>query len=78
MIYLFNYTEYYLEDWLISNTFCLSFSGPNMMYLFNFTEWCYIKRTTDNILQILLQASRWRVKNGKYDCYIKRTTDNVL
>jgi hypothetical protein len=23
---------------------------------------CYIKRTTDNVLQILLQASRWRVK----------------
>ena len=27
-----------------------------MMYLFNSTEWCYIKRTTDNVLQILLQA----------------------
>jgi hypothetical protein len=26
------------------------------MYLFNSTEWCYIKRTTYNILQILLQA----------------------
>ena len=38
-----------------------------MMYLFISTEWCYIKRTTDNVLQILLQASRWRVKNGKYD-----------
>ena len=25
---------------------------------------CYIKRTTDNILQILLQASRWRVKTA--------------
>ena len=32
------------------------------MYLFNSTERCYIKRTTDNVLQILLQASRWRVK----------------
>jgi hypothetical protein len=32
------------------------------MYLFNSTEWCYIKRTTDNVLQILLQASGWRVK----------------
>jgi hypothetical protein len=32
------------------------------MYQFNSTEWCYIKRTTDNVLQILLQASRWRVK----------------
>jgi hypothetical protein len=32
------------------------------MYLFNSTEWCYIKRTTDNVLQIWLQASRWRVK----------------
>jgi hypothetical protein len=31
------------------------------MYLFNSTEWCYIKRTTDNVLQILLQASQWRV-----------------
>jgi hypothetical protein len=28
------------------------------MYLFNSTELCYIKRTTDNVLQILLQASR--------------------
>jgi hypothetical protein len=34
------------------------------MYLFNSTEWCYIKRTTDNISQILLQASRWRVKTA--------------
>jgi hypothetical protein len=35
-----------------------------MMYLFNSTEWCYIKRTTDNVLQILLQASRWMVKTA--------------
>jgi hypothetical protein len=28
------------------------------MYLFNSTEWCYIKSTTDNVLQILLQASQ--------------------
>ena len=35
-----------------------------MMYLFNSTEWCYIKRTTDNVLQIFLQASRWRVKTA--------------
>ena len=42
----------------MNNTFCLSFSGPNMMYLFNSTERCYIKRTTDNVLQILLQASQ--------------------
>ena len=34
------------------------------MYLFNSTEWCYIKRTTDNVSQILLQASRWRVKTA--------------
>jgi hypothetical protein len=47
---------------LYNDTFCLSFSGPNMMYLFNSTEWCYIKRTTDNALHIFLQASRWRVK----------------
>ena len=33
MIYLFNYTVYYLEHWLNK-----SFSGPNMMYLFNSTE----------------------------------------
>jgi hypothetical protein len=25
---------------------------------------CYIKRTTDNVLQFLLQASRWRVKTA--------------
>jgi hypothetical protein len=25
---------------------------------------CYIKRTTDNVLQIFLQASRWRVKTA--------------
>jgi hypothetical protein len=31
------------------------------MCLFNSTEWCYIKRTTDNVSQISLQASRWRV-----------------
>jgi hypothetical protein len=48
----------------LNNTFCLSFSGPNMMYLFNSTEWCYIKLTTNNVLQILLQASRWRVKTA--------------
>ena len=35
-----------------------------MMYLFNATEWCYIKRTTDNVLQIFLQASWWRVKTA--------------
>jgi hypothetical protein len=29
------------------------------MYLFNSTEWYYLKRTTDNVLQILSQASRW-------------------
>jgi hypothetical protein len=34
------------------------------MYLLNSTEWCYIKRITDNVLQILLQASRWRVKTA--------------
>ena len=38
------------------------------MYLFNSTEYakydCYTKRTTDNVLQILLQASRWRVKSA--------------
>jgi hypothetical protein len=32
--------------------------------LFNSTEWCYIKRTIDSVLQILLQASRWRVKTA--------------
>ena len=65
MIYLFNYTEYYLEHWLNKyNSFCLSFSGPNMMYLFNSTEWCYINRTIDNVLLILLQASRWRLKTA--------------
>ena len=32
-----------------------------MMYLFNSTKLCYIKCTTDNVLQILLQASRLRV-----------------
>jgi hypothetical protein len=32
------------------------------MYLFNSTELCYIKGTTDNVSQILWQASRWRVK----------------
>ena len=34
------------------------------MYLFNSTEWCYIKQTTDNVLQILLQVSLWRVKTA--------------
>jgi hypothetical protein len=35
------------------------------MHLFNnSTAWCYIKRTTDNVLQILLQASRWKVKKA--------------
>ena len=36
MIYLFNYTEYYLEHWLnkyiFCNTFCLSFSGIFCFY----------------------------------------------
>jgi hypothetical protein len=35
-----------------------------MMYLFNSTEWCYIKSTTDNVLQIMLQTSQWRVKTA--------------
>ena len=35
-----------------------------MMYLYNSTEWSYIKRTTDNVSQILLQAFRWRVKTA--------------
>ena len=36
MIYLFNYTEYYLEHWLNKyyNTFCLSFSGIFSFYCF--------------------------------------------
>jgi hypothetical protein len=69
---IFNYTEYYLEHWY--NTFCLSFSGPNMIYLFNSTEWCYIKRTTDNVSQILLQASRWWVKtaNTVWEGYLRK------
>jgi hypothetical protein len=43
----------------------LQIPWPNMMYLFNSSEWCYIKCTTDNVLQILLLASRWRVKQRK-------------
>ena len=35
-----------------------------MMYLFNSTEWCYIKSTTDNVLQIMLQTSQWRLKTA--------------
>jgi hypothetical protein len=34
------------------------------MYLFNSTEWCYINRTTENVLQILLQVFQWRVKTA--------------
>ena len=34
------------------------------MYLFNSTEWCYIKSTTDNVLQIMLQTSQWRLKTA--------------
>jgi hypothetical protein len=34
------------------------------MYLFNSTEWCYINRTTENVLQILLQAFQWSVKTA--------------
>jgi len=36
MIYLFNYTEYYLEHWLNKyyNTLCLSFSGIFCFYCF--------------------------------------------
>jgi hypothetical protein len=47
-----------------------------MMYLFNSTEWCYIKRTTDNVLQILLQASRWRVKTFPIIVTSLDSTDN--
>jgi len=32
-MYLFNYTEYYLEHW-VNNTFCLSFSGIFFFLLF--------------------------------------------
>jgi hypothetical protein len=50
------------------------------MYLFNSTEWCYIKHTTDNVLQIVLQASRWRVKTAntmkKVKCYANTPTWN--
>ena len=42
----------------------MSFSGLYMMYLFNSTEWCYIKSTTDNVLQIMLQTSQWRLKTA--------------
>jgi hypothetical protein len=48
------------------------------MYLCNSTEWCYIKRTTDNVLQFFFTSVSVKGENGKYDCYIKRTTDNVL
>jgi hypothetical protein len=34
------------------------------MYLFNSTEWYYTKSTNDDVLQIVLQASRWRVKTA--------------
>ena len=35
-----------------------------MMYLFNSTEWCYIKRTTDNVLQILLRTDHLTCRGG--------------
>jgi hypothetical protein len=41
-----------------------------MMYPFNSTEWCYIKRTTDNVLQITVGYKRdvsVKGENGKYD-----------
>jgi hypothetical protein len=50
MIYLYIITPYIRmldSDWLIAVIFILS--GPNVIYLFNSTEWCYIKRTTVNV-----------------------------
>jgi hypothetical protein len=29
------------------------------MYLFNSTEWCYIRRTTDNVLQNIFLRENW-------------------
>jgi hypothetical protein len=58
------------------------------MHLFNSTEWCYIKRTTDNVWHICYKClgeglllgkypGNGGKANGKYDFAIKRTTDNV-
>ena len=48
------------------------------MYLFNSTEWCYIKHTTGNVLQILLQASRWRVKRQIRFCKYHEKKLNLM
>jgi hypothetical protein len=66
MIYL-----YTIMDFLNCHHKCLwsQFSGPNMMYLFNSTEWCYIKRTTDNVQRFtnFVTSVSVKGKNGKYD-----------
>jgi hypothetical protein len=62
----------------MNNTFCLSFSGPNMMYLFNSTEWRYMKRTTDNVLQNLSKASRWSVKTANMILQIHEKKLNLI
>jgi hypothetical protein len=68
MTYLFNYTEYYLEHWL--NKWYLLFVVFRILYNYH-PCWSVTRRfvsqrkVTDNVLQILLQASRWRVIIGQ-------------
>ena len=38
-----------------------------MMYLFNSTEWRYMKRTTDNVLPKFVKSVSVKGKKGKYD-----------
>jgi hypothetical protein len=40
-----------------------------MMYLFNSTERCYIKRTTDNVLQIHSAREIFRMSTGIFRKY---------
>jgi hypothetical protein len=50
-----------VEEWIHRIVTELHLNQGKSRLVINSTEWCYIKRTTDNVLQIVLQASRWRV-----------------
>jgi hypothetical protein len=48
-----------VEEWIHIIVTELHLNQGKSRLVINSTEWCYIKRTTDNVLQIVLQASRW-------------------
>ena len=47
-----------VEEWIHRIVTELHLNQGKSRLVINYTEWCYIKRTTDNVLQIVLQASQ--------------------